>query len=72
MTNTNANIPKGTLWAIVVTWISYGFFAFQVFQILVGVNIDIGVNIFWLVWILILVNIEIGVNIGWCEHWSIF
>merc|ERR1719323_994200 len=24
-----AAIPKGTLWAIIVTWISYGFFAFQ-------------------------------------------
>ena len=23
-------VPKGTLWAIIVTWISYGFFAFQV------------------------------------------
>ena len=23
-------LPKGTLWAIIVTWISYGFFAFQV------------------------------------------
>ena len=22
-------IPKGTLWAIVVTWVSYGFFALQ-------------------------------------------
>ena len=26
----NSVLPKGTLWAIIVTWISYGFFAFQV------------------------------------------
>ena len=45
--------PQGTLWAIIVTWISYGFFAFQVTRLEVE-------NVFHLILCLYVFHIQTG------------